>query len=101
VDYCFKRDCISCGIHKRLHRVSFSPVVAKQSITIYQSIAASCLVDRGQLLGRSRPVAWSIAASCLVDRGQLFGRSQPLAWSIVGSCSVDRGRFFQNCLFKA
>jgi hypothetical protein len=28
--------------------------VAKESIAIYQSIAASCLVDRGQLFGRSR-----------------------------------------------
>jgi hypothetical protein len=54
-------------------------VVAKQSITIYQSIAVSCLVDRGQLFGRSRSVVWSIADSCLVDRGKLL----------------------QNCLFKA
>jgi hypothetical protein len=38
-------------------------VVAKQSITIYQSIAASCLVDRGQLFGRSQPVVRSIAAA--------------------------------------
>jgi hypothetical protein len=47
-------------------------VVTKQSIVIYQSIATSCLVDRGQLFGRSRPVVWSIAAA-----------------------------FFQNFLFKA
>jgi hypothetical protein len=40
-------------------------VVAKQSITIYQSIAASCLVDR----------------DLTVDRGQLFGRSRPLFFS--------------------
>jgi hypothetical protein len=52
--------------------VQIKAVVAKESI------AASCLVDRGQLFGRSRPVVWSIVASCLVDRGQLFGRSRPL-----------------------
>jgi hypothetical protein len=53
-------------------------VEAKESIAIYQSIAASCLFDCGQLFGRLRPVVWSIAASCLVDCGQLFGRSRPL-----------------------
>jgi hypothetical protein len=48
-------------------------VVVKQSIAIYQSIAASCLVDRGQLFGRSRTVVWSIVASCFVDYG-LFSK---------------------------